>query len=308
MSWACTPFGRLDVVRAARGVDVMVARPPAEPGRIDPPLDLEDRLLDRSAGARLGHREPPSARVRLGAPPELHVVLPGRQGEQLTVVPVHLRMKGEIRGETLRLGGIDAALRISNDEARHRGLAGLVSHPPAHGHGRPAGEPDRHSVAVPVDRRHQRAFGPHKLERQLRVAVAGVAAGKLEDPILERESAQGVRQRLAIERHQFQPPRGDFVRRCIRERQGLRAAPRNPASTPAALCTFTRNNRQPCWASSGLAGPSATTAGAPGWMVTPRRQCGSRTRWIASTARRESVSLAALPIACLSEPGRGAPR
>src|SRR5262245_4468831 len=42
-------FGRIHVVGAARGVNVMVARPPAELRGIDPTFDLKARSLSRTA-------------------------------------------------------------------------------------------------------------------------------------------------------------------------------------------------------------------------------------------------------------------
>ena len=102
-------FGRLDVMSAAGGVNVMVARPPTELRRINPAFDLEagalqlpgddDRLLagDRFRPAR-----------------KLHRVAPLWQTHRFPISPIDLRMKREVRRQPLGLGRIDALLRVAD--------------------------------------------------------------------------------------------------------------------------------------------------------------------------------------------------
>src|SRR5919108_4631034 len=67
-------FGRIHVVSAARGVNVMVTRPPAELCGIDPALDLEARVLTlRRSRVASGLRDLELLRLgnRFRAAPEL---------------------------------------------------------------------------------------------------------------------------------------------------------------------------------------------------------------------------------------------
>ena len=214
-------FRRLHVVGAPRGVDVVVAGPPAEPGGVDPALDGERRLLPGAPARASATVSDCVSRVRLGPAAELDAVRAGREPEHLAVGPVDLRVKREVRGEALRLRRIDPALSVANHEAGHGRLAGFVPHAPAHGLRRADIERDRHRVAAPVDRRDQRALRPDELEREARAARAGVAAVDLEDAVLQLETAQRLGEWLPVEHHQVEPAVRDLVLRGAGKRARL---------------------------------------------------------------------------------------
>ena len=129
-------FGRIHVVSAARGVNVMVARPPAELCGIDPTLDLKARALSRTtilaarAASRLHDRELLRLRNRFRTAPELHLVRAGRKLHEFTISAVHLRVEREVGRQALGARRIHAALRVANDECRDRRRTRFVAHPP----------------------------------------------------------------------------------------------------------------------------------------------------------------------------------
>ena len=101
---------------AAGGVDVMIARPPAELGGIDPTLHLERATL-LGVGA---DRELLRLRHGLRSAREFDRVVAVGQFERFAVSAVDLRMEGEIGREPFRLRRVNPALGIADDERRGR--------------------------------------------------------------------------------------------------------------------------------------------------------------------------------------------
>src|SRR5262249_26347725 len=105
-------FGRVLIVRAAGGVDVMVAGEPAEPRRIDPPLERDGELA-RTAGV-----DAQLLRLRdvLRSAARRHRVRAVGQAQRFAIGSVDLRLEGKIGREALRLVRIDAAEAVSDQE------------------------------------------------------------------------------------------------------------------------------------------------------------------------------------------------
>src|SRR5688572_10209893 len=120
-------FGRVGVMSAAGGVDVMIARPPARLGRIDPALKVDlHRLWALADGdlASCDHIFRPAG--------HLHVEFTGRQGHLLAVVAIDLRMEKEIGREPLGLRWINPSLLVANGQGGRRGLAILIENVECH--------------------------------------------------------------------------------------------------------------------------------------------------------------------------------
>ena len=99
-------FGRVLVVRAAGGVDVMIAGEPAVLRRIDPARQLEDQLhraVDDEALASVADTRARGVTVTVKSP--------GGSSIGLAVVPIDLRLEEEVGGEALRDVRIDAIER-----------------------------------------------------------------------------------------------------------------------------------------------------------------------------------------------------
>ena len=198
-------LGRVGVMRAAGGVDVMVAGDVAELHRVNPPLDLEVealRGLRHADLARLLHR--------LRAAVELKRVIAFGQTNRLAVHAIDLRMKREVGREALGLRGMHTALRVADDEAGGRGLAVLVLHAERDFRRRQAGEEQIHFVAE-ADVLRPLA----DVEGELRLPFPSIAAVELHEAILDREAAEIGPERLLVEHLQVEPEVLDLQRRRV---------------------------------------------------------------------------------------------
>ena len=104
-------LARFLVVSASGGVDVVVSRVPAHLRGINPALELEPNLL--RPGLDLNLLSPFSI---LGSPRALDGIVARRQQDGLPVRPVNLRVKREIRRESLDLRRVNAPQRIVDHE------------------------------------------------------------------------------------------------------------------------------------------------------------------------------------------------
>src|SRR5687768_17409392 len=106
-------FGRVRVMGAAGGVNVVIAGPPAGFGRVDPALEGEGgRLIFLTADLDL--RSPGKV---FGTAGVFDRVLAPGEFDRLAVGAIDLRMKREVRGEALGLRGVDVTLLVAEDEA-----------------------------------------------------------------------------------------------------------------------------------------------------------------------------------------------
>gem|GEM_PF-3981163 len=179
----------------------MVAGPPTARRRIDPALHFEG---DRHRRRLHPHRAPLRHRLRSA----LHFEFVGsrRQHLHLAVGAVHLRMEKEVRRESLRLRGIDAALRVADLERRHGGFALVVEH--LERDRRPR---DRGEGRVEFGAETKVADALTDVEVQHRRTLARIAAVDLQHAVFQRESVQGRLQRTARGDLQLHPPVAHLV-------------------------------------------------------------------------------------------------
>ena len=173
----------------------MVARPPAELRRINPTLDLKCglfRFRRHFQRALLHHRLRP-ARHHDGIPA-------GGQADVFTVTSVNLVVEEKVRFKPLGAQRINASDGIANFECCRRRLAGLVLH--AEGDGLRRRAVEQH-IDFAAKAEVLRALAG--VEGNLRLALAGVPAEELDDPVLQRQSAERVAQRLLVEHREVQP-------------------------------------------------------------------------------------------------------
>src|SRR5437016_77171 len=104
-------FGGFGVMRATGGVNVMIARPPAALGRINPAFHLEGRGRGMAF-----YNERPFLDDGFRSARKFHRILSGGQLERLTVAAIDLRMKREIGREPLVWRGIDAVGAIAQQK------------------------------------------------------------------------------------------------------------------------------------------------------------------------------------------------
>ena len=196
-------FGGIHVVRATSGVDVMIARPPAELRRIDPAFHLEVGFCERR---RDGHRD--DFGDGFGATRELDGVVSFRQANRFSVRAINLRVKGKVGREPLGLRRIDAALRVANDERRHGGLAVLVHHAEDDG---ARGQAAEENIDLAAEAEILGALAD--IEGEPGFALADVAAVEGDDAVLDLQSAQRLAHRLAIIHFAVEPAIGDIALR-----------------------------------------------------------------------------------------------
>src|SRR5438128_574209 len=89
-------FGRFGVMRTARGMNVMVPRPPAQFRGINPALHLK-----RSCLRFTFHRDRPILDQRFWSARKFHGISSVRQPNCFAIATVNLRMKSEIRSQPL---------------------------------------------------------------------------------------------------------------------------------------------------------------------------------------------------------------
>ena len=116
-------LARIRVMFAARGVDVVVAAPPAGLRGIDPALHLK-RNLPR-AGV---HADGACLDNGFRAARKLHRVVAIGQPHALAIRAVDLRMKPKIRCEPFCLRGINALAVIADQKCGRRRIAVLIAH------------------------------------------------------------------------------------------------------------------------------------------------------------------------------------
>src|SRR3954462_234208 len=104
-------FGRVGVMRATGGVDVMVARPPAAQRRVDPAFEL-----DQDAGFTI-HADGLMTGAIFRAARRLDRVNGAGQVYLFAVRSINLRLKGEVGRQAFGQRGIDAALAVADRDA-----------------------------------------------------------------------------------------------------------------------------------------------------------------------------------------------
>src|SRR6185369_8872505 len=111
------------VVRAAGGMNVMIAGIPSHLSRVDPTVQAEGDLHG------LGfHFQALGLLAILRAAGIFDGVLAGRQQDELAIGAIDLGMKGEIGREALGLRRIDAALGVADQERSGGGTIVEVEH------------------------------------------------------------------------------------------------------------------------------------------------------------------------------------
>ena len=215
-------------------------------------------------------------------PRAVDAITAGREADDLAVAPVDLGMEEEVGGEPTALRRIDAALRVADQERGDGRAAVLVADLQRHGHRRGGAEEE-------IDvRAEAQVLGPlPDVEREFRLAGAGVPAVDLDDPVFERQAREGPVQGTFVEHPDIGPairdrPGGDArlrfraVGRLLVDRRRVRALDpergRHPRlvvdlhqeDPPASLRQFLRGRARDAFTRlSGL-------------IVTPIRQSGSR--------------------------------
>jgi len=159
-------LGRVFIVQAAGGMDVVVAAPVAMLVRIDPAFDLigeRDRLVADDKGLHF--------RDALRSVRAFHRVIARGKVQGFSGLSIDLTLEKEVRSQPFRLRGIDAALAVTDLEGSHARRAVGVLHVElhrctrddleSHRHRRPVGAValrvfQIHPVDVDVSRSHSR--------------------------------------------------------------------------------------------------------------------------------------------------------
>src|SRR5215813_1879780 len=184
------------VMRAPGGMDVMIARIPAELRDINPSFEFERVRLRPIRGDLDGL---PFDQI-FGPAREFDLVLACREFDLLAVRAIDLRVEIEIGRQPFEAWRIDAFLRVANDERRRRGLAVFVQHAERHDGRGPAVEENVHVIAE-ADVLCALAY----VETDLRLTLAGVAAVKLDDAVFKLQSRQRGFERWFVEHRQVEP-------------------------------------------------------------------------------------------------------
>ena len=180
--------GGIFIVRAAGGVDVVVAGEPAALRRLDPAFEAEVLAVSRGA---CGDRECRPLHPVFGAAGELDGILAGGKSDRLAVGPVDLIVEEEVGGETTGGIGMDATEPVAEHERRGRRGAVVVTDAEGHRHRRKTFKEDRDGGP---EAEILRPLADVEPERSL--ALPGVAGMELKDAVFKREPRQLVFQRL----------------------------------------------------------------------------------------------------------------
>ena len=207
-------LGGIFVMGTPGGVDVVIARPPAHQRRVDPALHLK-RLGD----VRGANGEGAGLRDRLGASIIANGVGAARQFHVFAVGAVDLRVKMKVRRKPLGLRRIDAAQLVAKFKTSRGRLAVFVEHLERDLAGRLAVEQQIDLVAKAEVLRPLA-----NVEAELGVALAGVAAVKLDDAIFECQTAERLGERLRVVHGQAKPAVADLILRRAGVGEGVRAA------------------------------------------------------------------------------------
>ena len=187
-------FGRVLVVRASGGVDVVISGEVAVAGGIDPAGELDGQLLGT------GHRDPPRLGDVFRAAGNRDAECAGRQADALAVRAVDLRLEEEVGRQTLGDVRIDAFLIVAHEETGRRRLPVLVLHAQADGMRRRRGE---QHLDVVAEADILRALAD--AESEDRGSLPGVAAVDLQDRVLDRESREARAHRRPVDRSRSPP-------------------------------------------------------------------------------------------------------
>src|SRR5215831_1892906 len=174
-------FGWVRVVRAYRGMNVVIARIPAVFRRIDPAVELEREFV--GPVSLVG--EFTRMRQVFGTARVLHGVVAGRQLDGLTVGTIDLRLEEEIGREPFGGVGIEAVQAVADLEGRRRWPAVFIFDTQRDLAGGERRKQDRDVVA---EADVLRALAD--VEADLGGALARVAATDFEDRVFEREAGE----------------------------------------------------------------------------------------------------------------------
>ena len=196
-------LGGVFVVGTTCGVDMVIARPPAHQRRIDPALYLE-RLGD----VRIADGDGAGLRDRLGASIIANGVGAARQFHVFAVGAVDLRVKMKVRRKPLGLRRIDVSKFVSKFKTGGGRLAVFVEHLEREFAGWLA---VKEQIDLAAEAEILRSLA--NVEAELGVALASVAAVKLDDAILQGQAAERLGERLGIVHRQAKPTIDDLALR-----------------------------------------------------------------------------------------------
>ena len=197
------PLGRVGVMGATGGVDMVIARPPAHQRRINPALDFE--CLD---SVRIGDGDGSVLRQRLGAAIKSDIVLTGWQSHMLAITTINLRMKVKVGRKPLGLRRIHAAKAVTDFKTGGCRHVVFVEYLERDFVCRLAVE-EQVNFAAKTEVLRSLA----NVEAELGIALAGVAAVKLHDAILQGQAAERLGERLGIVHRQAKPSIDDLALR-----------------------------------------------------------------------------------------------
>ncbi len=152
----------------------------------------------------------------LRAARELDLIGSRRQRDRLAALAVDLGMEEEIRREPAAGRRINPPHPVAKDERGHRRPAVVVADVEDHGHRRIAREED---VDVAPETQVLRPLAD--VEADPRLALAGVAAVDLDDPVLEAQSGERTLERTVVEHGHIGPALDEIGGTDRRLRLGL---------------------------------------------------------------------------------------
>src|SRR5262249_3162795 len=181
-------LGRALVVRAAGGMNVMVARPPALLRRMHPALQLEALGMR----LRLRHRDVPGEDEVLRAAGVVDGVLARLQQNGFAVAAVDLGVEKEDGGEAATLRRVDAGPVVAEGEGPQGRLAVVIADTQFHEYRRATLE-EIDDLVAPSNALLRRGGRPlvcvaPEAEAEVRLAPASVAAVDLKDAIFQLEA------------------------------------------------------------------------------------------------------------------------
>jgi hypothetical protein len=196
-------FGGVLVMRATRGMHMVIAGIPAVLRRIDPTFQLKREF----GGTVAVHRELLSVRTVFRSAGVSDVIVTRRQADTLTIGAIDLRLEKEIGREALRGIRIEPVQAVANDKRGHGRLAFLVAHAQLNGARRERVKEHQYVVA----KADVLAALSH-VETDLCGALPAIPAIDLKDSVIQCQAGEAaIHGRLVID-GDFGPAVGGILR------------------------------------------------------------------------------------------------
>ncbi len=231
--WSVNALRWLGIVRAARSMDVMIAREPSAQRWIDPALHIEVKLVDCWTDIYCAQQW-----QHLWAARELYGIPPWWQAQGVAIAAVDLRVKTEVGSGSLRLGGVDAPKLIADLERTSARLIVLVEHTQYNVVRRDALKDDVDLVAKP-----EVLCSLTNVKQKLRLARSSVTGVQLHDPILDSQPRESLCHWLGLEQCQLEPAVAELVFWRVERGRCVRAFGPEPGGRARLVVDFEEEHR-----------------------------------------------------------------